>query len=63
MARRAAISLAAAICTYFAQIFAVLAITMAQGGGISCYQNCTPTQESMDDAARSRSPSQLWSVI
>ena len=43
--RRACTFVVVAVCTYFLMVFAALAVVMAEGGGISCNLNCTPTQE------------------
>ena len=43
--RRACTFVVVAVCTYFLMVFAALAVVMAEGGGLSCDLNCTPTQE------------------
>ncbi len=50
MLRRTGWFIAASCCTYFLLVFAALAIVMAEGGGLSCYRVCTPTQRFLDDA-------------
>ena len=43
--RRACTFVVVSVCTYFLMVFAAMAVVMAEGGGISCDLNCTPTQE------------------
>ena len=48
---RLAIFVAVAVGTYVAVLAVVLAITLAQGGGISCGADCPPIQDFLGDVA------------
>ena len=48
--RRAAVFITVSCCTYFLLVFVAIAVVLAEGGGLSCDRNCSPTQQFLNDS-------------